>query len=262
MNMNKKEDLIEQYEDAALALMMSEYAEQEGNRLLQEFEEAKARGDVPAVPAELDEKCRNLIHKAYKKERTRKRLTHLLCFAGKTAAAWFVVIGLCTTLIVSVDALRIPVSNFILEQHEKYTSFTLSPDPYDSAPPSKTAYPLIPSIRTPLDGLLPDGYSVRRFQIHDGGLFVSQYKDSFGNIIALASSPSGGRLNVDTENGTVHPVTIAGFNGYFIDKGSKLTILWHDSERDLVYTLWATKLSRSELWTIAENFIAESKGGS
>ena len=88
MSTEKKEDLIEQYEDAAFALMMSNYAEQEGNRLLQEFEEAKARGEVPAVPEELDKKCRKLIHKAYQTERVKARIKKAFYFSGKTAASF------------------------------------------------------------------------------------------------------------------------------------------------------------------------------
>lgn len=262
MNMNKKEDLIEQYEDAALALMMSEYAEQEGNRLLQEFEEAKARGDVPAVPAELDEKCRNLIHKAYKKERTRKRLTHLLCFAGKTAAAWFVVIGLCATLIVSVEALRTPVFNFIIEQHDKFTTINLGKDPSEPTTQPTTDHPANPSRETPLDGLLPDGYTVVQFRVRGNGTYVAQYMNSVGNLIILSSTLGDGILNIDTDNANTRAITIAGFNGYLVEEGTELTLFWFDAEHDFSYQLRTTNTSISELWRIAEGYIVNNKGAS
>jgi hypothetical protein len=66
MNGKQKEESNEQYEEIVLALLLNEHAEQQGEELLLEFEEACARGEVPEVPFELDQKCRQLIDKKKK----------------------------------------------------------------------------------------------------------------------------------------------------------------------------------------------------
>lgn len=261
MSIERKEDLIEQYEAAAFALMMSEYAEQEGLRLLQEFEEAKAKSEVPVISEELDKKCRTMIHKAYKKERIKERTKCFLSIAGRTAAVWFVVIGLCATLIVSVEALRTPVINYIIEQHDQFTTINLDKEPSEPTTQSTTEYSPSPYGETPLDGLLPDGYNIAQLRVHDNGTFVAQYKDSFGNIISLSSTLSDGHINIDTENANARVAAIGGFSVYIIENDSKLTFFWFDAEQDLYFHLWATNASHAELWKIAESYILNNKGG-
>lgn len=262
MNMNKKEDLIEQYEDAAFALMMSEYAEQEGNRLLQEFEEAKARGEVPPVPADLDQKCRELIRKAYEKERGKERIKKFVCFAGKTAAIWFVAIGICSTLVLSVEALRTPVINFIVEQHEKFTTIHIGKDP--SLTPStqpKTDSSTKTQSGTPLDGMLPDGYNALQYNVRDDGSFVAFYENINCDYIMLSSTIGNGRMNLDTEDATISTIVILGHPGYLVEKGQELTISWYQENNNTSYQLRSTHILFADLWMIAEKYIMTANGG-
>ena len=261
MNIEKKEDLIEQYEDAAFALMMSDYAEQEGNRLLQEFEEAKARGEVPHVPEELDKKCRNLIHKAYQKERTKARIKKAVCFVGKTAAAWFVVIGLCTTLIVSVEALRTPVVNFIIEQHEKFTTINFGKDPVSpSTQPTTDPQTILPS-ETPLDGFLPSGYALTHYSLRSNGTFIAVYENVDGASITISSNIGDGAINLDTENAKSSTVEIGKHVGYFVEKGTELIIVWYEDSCNMSYKIRTTAMMFAEFWDIAEHFACANKGG-
>lgn len=52
-------------DDALLAAFVARAAEVEGAQLLAEYEAAKARGEVPEIPEELDLKCRDLIRKCF-----------------------------------------------------------------------------------------------------------------------------------------------------------------------------------------------------
>lgn len=260
MNIEKKEDLIEQYEDAAFALMMSNYAEQEGNRLLQEFEEAKARGEVPAVPEELDKKCRQLIHKAYQKERVKARTKKALCFAGKTAAAWFVVIGLCTTLIVSVEALRTPVVNFIIEQHDKFTTITFGKDSTSPSSQPTTDSHANFFVETPFDGIVPLEYSLSQYNTRDDGTFIAIYKNENGESVIISSTIGNGAINLDTEDSTANPIDIGHHVGYFVQKGTELSIVWYEEAHNISYKIRTTAMMFSEFWDMAEQFAYSNKG--
>ena len=68
MSDQRKQQLVEQYEDLALSMLMEDYAQAEGERLLREFEEAERNGELPEMPEELDRKCRNLIETSFAKQ--------------------------------------------------------------------------------------------------------------------------------------------------------------------------------------------------
>lgn len=68
MSDQRKQQLVEQYEDLALSMLMEDYAQAEGERLLREFEEAERNGGLPEMPEELDRKCRNLIETSFAKQ--------------------------------------------------------------------------------------------------------------------------------------------------------------------------------------------------
>lgn len=259
MSTEKKEDLIEQYEDAAFALMMSNYAEQEGNRLLQEFEEAKARGDVPAIPEELDKKCRQLIHKAYQKARTKERIKQSLRVIGKSAAALFVTIGLCTTLIVSVEALRTPVVNFIIEQHDKFTTINFGKDPTSQAPPPTTDDSSTTFGETPLDGLLPDGYCISHFRILEDGTFAALYYNYDGDDIFLSTTLGNGTINIDTEQAMTTPIVVGNHLGYLFAEGNKLSVIWYDDEIDTSYQLSSSNLRYADFWRILDQYAQKAE---
>ena len=122
MNEQKKQKLLEQYDDAAFALLMDEYAEEEGARLMAEFEAAQAAGQVPEMPQELDEQCRRMIRRDRAKKRGIRAARSFRKVAVKVAVAVLVFIGLITTVVMSVDALRVPILNYITELQNRYTS--------------------------------------------------------------------------------------------------------------------------------------------
>ena len=93
MNEQKKQKLLEQYDDAAFALLMDEYAETEGARLMAEFEGAQAAGQVPEMPQALDEQCRRMIRRDRAKKRGKQAVRSFRKVAVKAAVAVLVFIG-------------------------------------------------------------------------------------------------------------------------------------------------------------------------
>lgn len=68
MDDHRKQQLVEQYEDLALSLLMEDYADEEGERLLQDFKAAKRSGELPELPTTLDQKCRKIIDASFAKQ--------------------------------------------------------------------------------------------------------------------------------------------------------------------------------------------------
>ena len=254
MGSDRKEELTEQYEDALFALMLDQYAEEEGNRLLKEFEDAKARNDLPEVPADLDAKCRALIKKAYKNSRRKEVFHRSICSIGRIAAVLFITLGLCTTLVFSVDALRIPVMNYIIARYEQFTSIGA-----DSTPSTTEATDFTCNNTTeesPLAGILPDTFNVINNKLLHDGTMNCCYESADGCIVFFDISNYNGLLNIDTENTATETIRIMEHDGLFIDKGNELTILWFDPSVDKTYQLRAIGIQSDLFWTIA-NSVAE-----
>ena len=262
MNSKSKEELVEQYEDAAFELLMSEYAEQEGNRLLREFEEAKARGEVPEIPAALDARCRRMIRHAYEKERRKERMHKAIKTMTRTVAVLFVTLGVCTTLVVSVEALRTPFVNFLLDNQEYFSSIDFdneeASDPTQIGVKDQTEDT---EGAVSLDQLMPTGYTLIRYVPKDDGSMVVIYENGTGNMIFLATTVMKGDINLDTEDADSEPICIGGYEGFFIRKDGELKITWFNGENQLAYQLKTDGLSNTDFWVLAEEIAKAEIGG-
>lgn len=124
MSENKKLELLDQYDDVTFALLMDEYAEEEGARLRKEFEEAQAAGEVSDTSDALDEKCLQMIHRDFAKKRGKDNVRKFIRMTSKVAVAVMVFLGIVTTTVMSVDALRIPMFNFIIEYFDGFAAIS------------------------------------------------------------------------------------------------------------------------------------------
>lgn len=260
MNSKSREELVEQYEDAAFALLMSEYAEQEGNRLLREFEEAKAKGEVPEVPAALDAKCRKMIRQAYDKKRRENQVKEFLRAAGRVAAMLFITLGVCTTLVFSVEALRTPMLNFLIEQYDRYTAIDFDQDATDDPAFGSSHLPAVPD-GSPLEAFMPSGYELYRHTVKEDGTVFVIYKSENGSSIFFSTTVLAGNLGYDTEDADAKKIEIAGFEGYLVEKDGVLKISWFDTEKCVAYQLSAPDLNKTEFWALAETIANAAVGG-
>ena len=245
MNGKSREELVEQYEDAALALLMNEYAEQEGNRLLQEFEAAKPKGQVPEIPAALDIRCRTLIRKAYEKQRRKDRMCRFLRTFGRTITVLLAALGLCATLVFSVDAVRIPVVNFLINHKEGF--MVISDNHNDEQKPHFDR-------NNPLSGVIPADYSLEKFADLNNG-FTALYLNGSKDKIVLTETLSSSSLTVNTEyTEYTKELKIADYDAIFT-KADTISLVWISPEEEITFALIADALTEKEMVTIAENFM-------
>ena len=238
MNEQKKQKLLEQYDDAAFALLMDEYAEEEGARLMAEFEAAQAAGQVPEMPAELDEQCRRMIRRDRAKKRGIRAARSFRKVAVKAAAAVLVFIGLMTTVVMSVDALRMPVLNFIIRHTDSSSIIDFGEN--NNTHPSVNVFP------TELD---LDGFVEVYSDIIDG-LPSCMYMNDEGDTIMFYMAPTEGKHAFDSEDAIVEEIIFLDCAAIYIREDIKHQLLWFDEDNLITYSCITEGLSEDEFFSI------------
>ena len=240
MNEQKKQKLLEQYDDAAFALLMDEYAEEEGARLMAEVEAAQAAGQVPQMPAELDEQCRRMIRRDRVKKRGIRAARSFRKVAVKAAVAVLVFIGLMTTVVMSVEALRIPVLNFIVEHYEKYSTLTFNTTPQPQT--NKQTY--AEYFKT----LLPSDYYEVASTITEHMTLVT-YENHLGNVAQIYVTPAGGEVKIDTETAFYSEIELAEYKAILVEKDG-YQVTWIDQDSNTMYMVHADGFTKDFILNI------------
>lgn len=240
MRDDRKEMLTEQYEEAWFDLMLDQYAEEEGNRLLEEYRQA-----APAtVSLELDRKCREAAQKVFKYHDRKLSLRSTARRAGRAAVIGLVTLGLFATMVMSVDALRIPTLEFITKQYEKFTTITK---------PDNTRPPIPENMLndgSPLAGIIPDTFNTLNYQALTD-VILAGYQGSNGEMINFSRSSLNGVTNFDTEGAQRKKIEIIGFAGEIVVKGNQVTVYWIDEAKNYIYFVASSNMAEDETWRIA-----------
>ena len=232
--MDDREKLMERYDDAAFALMMDEYAEAEGEALLAEFRAAAEAGELPEMPEELDKACRNTIRKEYARRERRVRLRQLRRAAARVAVAVFAVIGILSTLVFSVEAWRVRVTDFFMRQTNQYTEISTKEDAFveHETDPMKI-----------LCGLVPEGYT-ECDRLEDTDMSYIMFANEKGDTILLDIFTPGFSLSLDTEDAVTYELMV-GDTGVMVIEKHGYSLVWND-EREYIYIYRTSALSKEE----------------
>lgn len=246
MDDNRRKQLLEQYEDVALSLLMDDYANNAGKCLLQEFEDAQKNGDLGEIPPELDKMCRQLIDETFAKQERMLQMKRISNALARVAVVALVVLGLSTMTVLSVDAFRIPVLNFLMDQSGRYStlSFDLSVN-IDSTCTNR--------IVELFQSNLPDGYEVfqNTFIENKGTIFCANETE---NILYLEVTRSEREINIDTEDIPYTELEFSGYAAVFQYKNGH-HLRWLDSETETLYTLFSNGLDIDAFWKLAYTIV-------
>ncbi|MHB8076729.1 DUF4367 domain-containing protein [Desulfosporosinus fructosivorans] len=216
-----RKKLYEEYEDSLFRLVMHDAAEKEGKLFLEEKE--KLKHDPELLPSEeafqrfsqqLDTRLKQ--PKAYV---TRQRILKVL---NRVAVAMLVVIVLLFTSVVSVEAFRVRVLNFLMDIQPKYTSFQLKESDSGSGGES----PVVNWTKAYVPTYIPEGYKVSNVSNDE---FVKKivFENQQGSLILYTELSEGNSHGVDTENASVlKPITINGHEGTLVIKNSMVLQLY------------------------------------
>lgn len=163
-----------------------------------------------------------IIQSAMKKQRQKeqKRFPKY----ARMAAAFFLVFSIIgTTAVISIDALRIKVFNFLFDTREQYTQIV----------------PEEASGDFPLSGyysptLFPEGYHFS--EMNGAGKNVDLYFSDGSNADIIFKQREPGRmLTYDTENMDIHKIKIHGYEGFWGSKHGYTLVVWGNGS--LIFSL-------------------------
>jgi len=165
---------------------------------------------------ELDKKILGMIRNYEKKEKRKQNLRLLKKVALKAAVFITVLtIGFAITF-TTVEAFKITVINFIIEQKEKFSEISLSENNNISVPTelNEKYYP----------HYLPEGYEIKSIFITDSGAEIS-YINNNNEKINYCYFDKDAKAGIDTENTTETSVLINGLKGSIFSKNGYRTLV-------------------------------------
>lgn len=237
MSENKKLELLDQYDDVTFALLMDEYAEEEGARLRKEFEEAQAAGEVSDTSDALDEKCLQMIHRDFAKKRGKENVRKIIRMTSKVAVAVMVFFGVVSATIFSVDALRIPVLTFFVEHFDGFMSINSNEN--------QDLHSKDPCMM--LADLLSDDYYQIDYSF-DEDLEYVRYQNNQGETVTLSIYAPGIEMNIDTEDAGYSEVNIGDYRAILLNKNG-WNMIWSD-DTGATYMFRASAFTQSQVLEI------------
>jgi len=233
-----RSELQEQFSDAAIALMMHEYAQDSGEDLLHKFQDS---GEI--IPPELDQRCQKAIQKAHK----RTLMGSTLQRAARAAACGVILLVLLFPLAMSVEAFRIPTLNFILKYGKGFTGITFSQD--------SGSFTALDNLRLLLWPTIPEGYefeaehvnTVNPRGVEQISSFLIRYQNEDGGKLDIAITKAEGAINVDSQDAQVISMELSGQQAVFI-AGEALRILWVNEDQGQLYNVVGYNTGPDDFW--------------
>ena len=237
------EKLLENLEDAQMALLMDAYAKAEGEALMAESELLEE-----PMSEEFKAQCLRLIDREFAKRRRNKRHRAAARNAAKAALVAFALIALLSVGVMSVEAIRVPVLNFFLEHKEKFTTIFFTPtDPVDTTREGMVQ-------EGPLAGLLPDIYKMDSCsESPDGNAHAVYLTDDKEFVLYSARKWENSTLGFDTEDADLYEEKkLLDHYAFLVVKEERVQILWINEEDGFIYSISTDNMTPDDFWSLAE----------
>jgi hypothetical protein len=241
-----RKKLYGEYEDSLFRLVMNDAAEKEGKSFLEENEQLKKKSENQPSP----EKIERFQHRldSHMKRRTRHNgKRNVFSILSKVAVIVFVMVAVFSTAMVTVDAFRIRVMNFLIDVQPEYTSFQIK----DGSSGSKGEKMVVNWTNTYLPTYIPAGYEVDSLTYTDPLKEITYHNQKNKNlVIDYSESDDSNNVAVDTEKASVKTIHINGHKGMLVVKNSQTTVVW---EMDHHIFVICTMENTDETLKIAQN---------
>ena len=256
-NRNTKQ---EQYEDAALTLLMDEHASQEGRSLLEAFAKAQETGEAPQWDAELESRCQKQMQKA-RRERSAKVCLSAVARLSSKVAVWAVVL-IC---VISVTILAVDANGEVQKERFLENCCQLSDMEDRYIVHLRICYSRkeqdVDAVKQVMAGLEEQGYELALEYTCGAHLFgknvrgiYNEYTNAQGNVVRLETRPpiSGKiiRYKSNLEGYDVKEMRFLGYDMVMFQKGSVRELFWMDDMEALCYCLYADALSETDFWDL------------
>lgn len=255
--MTQHEQLRDNYEDALFALLVDEFAEQEGKRLLDENERLKQDPDIVilVISDELDKRCVKTIDRALAKEKRRKAKYAAYKIISRVAVAVLAVVVLFGTAYAAFPEVRLRTLNLMIELSDKAASLSLGGGNTSTQGEGSTQSVLnedgtLRGYRLPN---IPEEFNVY-YESSTSASARIEYINDNGAIIAFSLIDANGTVvNRDTEGAqNIENIQIRGYNGLLIEKDGWINITWADTDQNKFFTVYCYEISRAVALGYAE----------
>lgn len=232
------QEIYDQFAEAAAALIMRQYAAAERKTAM------KAAPEVKTSQA-LDAKCHKLIKKRLRTQQLKTMAKTVLRYTKRVAMVVLMLFGIVGILFTTVEAVRVPIINFFIDQKDGYLEITGANDENSLTPSGNKVS------TNPLDGLLPDGYKEVLYEKYSSGGFTTIYENNRNQHIVFAEKTFGNNLEVDNESVATEQIKVLSYEAILIKKGG-YRLVWLNSDDERICCLDADALSREEIIALAE----------
>ena len=248
---SKKDDsrkkLYEEYEDSLFRLIMNDAAEKEGKSFLEEKERLKADPKNQPSPEKI-EKFSHRLGSLLKRQIRNHRRHSISRILSKVAVVVLVMVAVFSTAMVTVDAFRIRVMNFLVDIQPEYTSFQIQ----DNSSGTKGEKMVVNWTNTYLPTYIPTGYEVDSLTYTDPLKEITYSNQKNKDLyIYFTEYDSSNNLQIDTEKASVlKTVYVNGHKGTLVVKNSLTTVVWEMDSH--IFTIQTTESSTVAM-KIAQN---------
>lgn len=226
-----RQNLQQEMDDAALTLMLDEYAQYHGSLL------REAALDSEPMPEELDSRCTDLIENTFRtaeKAETRRRTGIRML---RAAAYTLVTLFLAGTLVMNVEALRVPFLNFLIDLRTNSSTFCFGEN---EQPPTEG----VESIPHTLFPYIPKDYELVHDMYPAEHVRLIYYENPEGESILIEYRPTEGTFSVDTQDCVITDISINGHPGIYCERNEEKMAYWVDEELGILRCLYASALPK------------------
>lgn len=247
-NEDEIKTLYDEYEDGMFRLVMNNVAEKEGKVLFDENEMLKS--DPESIPSKEDiKRFSHLLDSHFKKVKRRDNTPRFSKMINRAAVAALVIIIMFSAAMVTVQAFRVQVLNFLISVESKYTSYQLSGN---NGNDKNKAELTVSWANAYVPTYVPEDYEVTSISSSDSQkrVMFTNKKDEALYII-YCEYTSSNSIAVDTENASlVKKVKVNGEDGTLSVKDTIVTVAWIIDEH--LFTIQGN-LSTDEAFRLAES---------
>jgi hypothetical protein len=215
--------------------------------IVDELEEKKEEIKNTSFPKKLDTWIEEYIKTEEKKEKKINLIKNIKKQSKRAAIILLIIIAGISTLIFTVEAIRVRVFNYFIERNERYTEIRLEEENNIKTPELDWENYYQPTY-------MPEGYYFENGE--DGGLIkILNYSDGKNQIIITQTNNSAG-IQIDTEDATTENIKISGNEGFLTIKEDRSMIFWHNEEKSFTIT---GNIKKEEIIKIAESIEKNKK---
>lgn len=192
---------------------------------------------VNPLQDDLDKRISAIINDKFNKEQNVKKYNKIKKTLIKAAVIIFVISSGFVISFTTVDAFRVKVLNYYIENFDTHASFM---------PKEEKPFMVFKA------GYIPEGY-MEGDEFKSASSYALTYYNQEKNMIAITLYNSETVFNVDTENCKRYDITINNQNGYIFRKPGTLILVFKFYENSIVISSNDDKLTNEEFIIIAKS---------